>query len=140
MTDGNTQTVLTAMGRFSTGDLEGYLELYDPGIVLHGYGPEPLVGLDAVRGFYEAIFAAFSDIELVSHDELVDGDQVATRFTMSATHTGEFWGAPASGVRASADGITILRFAGGKCVERWSSFDFLSLLTQIGALPAPAPA
>jgi hypothetical protein len=35
-------------------------------------------------------------------------------------------------------GITILRFAGGRCVERWSQADFLYLLQQLGAFPAPA--
>jgi hypothetical protein len=33
-------------------------------------------------------------------------------------------------------GFTILRFSGGRCVERWSLVDSLGLLTQIGALKA----
>jgi predicted ester cyclase len=133
-----TQTMLSAMARYSVGDLDGYLELYDDSIVLHGYGPEPFVGKEQVREFYAGIMAAFSDPELVGDEVFAVGDRGVIRFTLTMTHTGEFWGAPASGNRVSASGITILRFANGRCVERWSSFDFLSLLAQIGAVPAPA--
>lgn len=135
--DDNKTALLRAMERFGAGDLDGYMELYAPSVVLHGYSPEPLVGTEQVRAFYEGIFSAFSDISLVSDDELVDGDKVVTRFTMGVTHTGEFWGAPPTGARAAASGITILRFEGGKCVERWSSFDFLGLLMQLGVVPPP---
>jgi predicted ester cyclase len=133
----NKAILLRAMERYDAGDLDGYMELYAPSIVLHGYSPEPLTGWEQVRGFYESFFAAFSDVSLRSEDELVDGDKVATRFTLGVTHTGEFWGAAPTGARATASGITILRFDGGKCVERWSSFDFLGLLMQIGVVPPP---
>jgi predicted ester cyclase len=44
-------------------------------------------------------------------------------------------GIPATGRRVSVNGITILRFADGRCVERWSQTDFLGMLQQLGALP-----
>jgi len=31
-----------ALERWNAGDLEGYLSLYDEGIRLHGYSPEPM--------------------------------------------------------------------------------------------------
>ena len=34
-------TLLTAVDRWNAGDLDGYLTLYDEGILLHGYSPEP---------------------------------------------------------------------------------------------------
>jgi hypothetical protein len=33
--------------------------------------------------------------------------------------------------------MTMLRFAGERVVERWSTADFLGLVMQIGAFPAP---
>jgi predicted ester cyclase len=139
MTTGdNRKTVLDAMARFGAGDLDGYLEtLYDPSIKLHGYSPEPL-DHQGVRAFYEGIFAAFSDMSLVSHDEVVAEDKVVTRFTLTGRHTGDFMGIPPTGRTFSSDGITILRFAGGKCVERWSVADFLGMLVQLGAVELPA--
>jgi hypothetical protein len=40
--------------------------------------------------------------------------------------------------RSEIDGITVLHFRDSRCIERWSSADFLSLLVQIGAMPPPA--
>jgi predicted ester cyclase len=33
--------------------------------------------------------------------------------------------------------MTILKFANGRVVERWSNADMLGLMVQIGAMPAP---
>jgi len=52
------QEALTrACERWNAGDLTGYLSLYDEGIVLHGYSPEPM-DKSQVRAFYEGIFSA----------------------------------------------------------------------------------
>ena len=62
-------------------------------------------------------------------------DRVACRFVVKGEHKGQFQGLPPSGRRFELPGITILRFDGDRCVERWSQADFLSLLQQLGALP-----
>jgi hypothetical protein len=43
-----------AVERWNAGDLDGYLDLYDEGIRLHGYSPEPM-GKAEVRDFYEGV-------------------------------------------------------------------------------------
>jgi hypothetical protein len=45
-------------------------------------------------------------------------------------------GLPPTGKRVTLPGITTLRFAGGRCVGRWSQSDFLGLLQQLGATPS----
>lgn len=67
---------------------------------------------------------------------MAGGDRVACRFMVSGMHRGPFRGMPATNKPFSLPGITILRFADGRCVERWSQADFLSLLQQLGAMPA----
>ena len=47
----------------------GYLCLYDEGIALHGYSPEPM-NKDQVRGFYQGIFSAFGTPKLEFHEVL----------------------------------------------------------------------
>jgi predicted ester cyclase len=132
------EALATAHARWNAGDLEGYLELYDDRIQLHGYSPEPL-GKDEVRAFYEAIFAAFgSPPPLEFHEVLWQGDTATIRFTMGGTHVGEFMGVPPTGTEIALPGITILRFDGDRVVERWSQADMLGLLVQLGAVPAPA--
>jgi steroid delta-isomerase-like uncharacterized protein len=126
-----------AVERWNAGDLDGYLELYDEGIRLHGFSPEPMGKAD-VRGFYEGIFSAFGDPQLDFHEVLWDGDACAIRFTMTGRHVGEFMGVPATGTEIALPGITILHFRGDKVIERFSQADMLGFLVQAGAIPAPA--
>ena len=133
----NESALAKAIGAWNAGDLDSYLELYDESIMLHGYGPEPM-GKEAARGFYEGIFAAFPNSQLDFHAQFSRGDQVAIRYTMTATHQGECMGVAATGKDIAIPGITHLRFANGKCVERWACADMLGLMMQLGAIPAPA--
>ncbi len=131
-----------ARQRWNAGDLPGYLSLYDEQIKLHGYTPEPM-NKAAVTGFYQMIWSTMAadgkpNPSLDFHDVLSDGDRYCCRFTMSGVHKGTFLGVPATGKAYVLPGITIMHFAGGKVIERWSSADMLSVLVQIGAVPPPA--
>lgn len=134
---GNEAAVERAARAWNAGDLEGYLELYDDSIKLHGYSPEPM-DKATVRGFYQQVFAAFDNPQLTFHEVFSDGERLVIRFTMAGRHQGEFLGVPATGGNVAMDGITILHFRDGKCVERWSQADMLGYLVQVGAVPAPA--
>jgi steroid delta-isomerase-like uncharacterized protein len=126
-----------ALERWNAGDLDGYLDLYDDAIRLHGYAPEPM-DKTQVRVFYEMIFTAFDSPALEFHEVLWDGDRCAIRFTMSGDHRAEFMGVPATGTAITLPGITILHFTADRVTERFSRADMLSLLVQIGAVPALA--
>jgi len=126
-----------AYGSWNAGDLDGYLSLYDEGIALHGYSPEPM-NKDQVRGFYQGIFSAFGTPQLEFHEVLWDGDVATIRFTMTGRHVDEFMGVPASGTAIALPGITILHFRGDRVIERFSQADMLGLLIQVGAVPASA--
>jgi predicted ester cyclase len=126
---------------WNDGDLDRYLDLYDDAIRLHGYTPEPMDKPSVVE-FYREISDALTapgrpSPELEFHQTMVDGDLYCCRFTMSGEHVGPFMGVPATGRAYRVDGITMMRFDGERVVERWSSADFLGLLVQLGAIPAP---
>jgi predicted ester cyclase len=131
------EALAAAYESWNAGDLNGYLSLYDEGIALYGYSPEPM-GKEQVRGFYEAIFSAFGTPKLEFHEVRWDGDACTIRFTMAGRHVGEFMGVPATGTEIALPGITILHFRGDRVVERFSQADMLGLLVQVGAVPAPA--
>jgi steroid delta-isomerase-like uncharacterized protein len=133
----NKAALQRAIDQWNAGDLDGYLQLYDPSVTLHGY-PGVTPGLESVRGFYQGFWAALPGCQISIEDMVGEGDEVACRATLHGTHTGPLMGVPATGKDVSVPTITILRFAGGKCVERWSQADFLGMLQQIGAIPAPA--
>lgn len=114
---------------------EHYFDLYDPAVVWHGYGGVTQ-GLETVKQYYADIWSAFPDARVNIEEVFTAEDKVVLRFVMTGTHQGLFNDIPATGNSIALPGITILRFANGKCVERWSQADFLSVLGQLGALPA----
>jgi len=126
---------------WNRGDLAGYLSVYDDSIKLHGYSPEPM-NKAAVTGFYQQVFSALGDDgrpnpTLVFHEFMLEGELYCCRFTLSGVHRGSFLGVPATGKRYVLNGITMMRHADNRVVERWSSADMLGLLIQIGAVPPP---
>ena len=67
---------------------------------------------------------------------LAEGDRVAFRGVVRATHTAEFMGIPASGKQIVVPVIGIAQLARGKIAEWWNSPDRLSWMQQIGAIPS----
>lgn len=126
-----------ARENWNRGDLDSYLEIYDPDVVLHGYPPGLPAGVQGARLFYQGLWSAFPNPHLVFEDVVAEGERVAVRYLLRATHRGDFMGVPPTDKEVTITGITILRFAGGKCVERWNQADMLGLLQQLGAVPTP---
>lgn len=75
---------------------------------------------------------AFPDIRFIVEDQLAEADKVATRWTASGAHKGEFMGIAPSGRRVRISGISIHRLAENKIVESWDNWDALSLLQGMG--------
>lgn len=88
-----------ALAAWNAGDLDGYLQLYDDDIRLHGYSPEPM-DKNAVREFYQGIFTAFDSPPLDFHETLWGGDACTIRFTMGGRHIAEFMGVPPPDLRS----------------------------------------
>lgn len=135
--DEMTQRLEQAIAAWNAGDLDGYLTLYDDGVTLHGYAPEPMDKV-AVRGFYEQIFAGLPGSQIELLDTFGSGDRIVTRFVQRGRHGGELLGVPATGRDVEVNGITILRFRDGRVVERWAVADMLGVLVQVGAVPPPS--
>ncbi len=104
----------------------------------------PLPGLPpdraGVKEFYRGFHAGFTDGVYTVHDQIVDGDRVAERWTLTATHAGEWLGIPPTGKRITVGCIDISRVEAGRIVEHWSQVDLLGLFGQLGAFPAAEPA
>src|SRR5687767_3129483 len=126
-----------AVDAMNARDLDGYMELYADDVELHGFPP----GIDSretARAFYGSMLAALPDLRIELFETVTEGDLVALRYVLTGTHSDELLGVPATGRKIAVDGQSIFRFAGDKVVVRWQSMDALGLLTQLGALPAPA--
>jgi len=84
------------------------------------------------------LHGAFPDLRVEIHDQVAEGDKVVTRKTFHGTHRGDFMGIPPSGAGVAFDVIDIVRVRNGKMTEHWNVVDALALMTQLGAIPAPA--
>jgi steroid delta-isomerase-like uncharacterized protein len=118
------------------GDLDTAGEFYAPNYVLHEPTSGEVRGLEAARQFAATYREAFPDLQSAIEDQVAEGDKVVSRFSGRGTHLGETEDfGPATGNSVEIAGITIDRFAEGRIVEEWTSYDALGLLQQIGLVP-----
>lgn len=83
--------------------------------------------------------AAFSNIRVTIHDQIAEGDMVATRLTWQAVHSGDFQGNPPTHREIEVSGISIERIKDGRISERWFMQDELGMMQQLGLIPPPEP-
>jgi steroid delta-isomerase-like uncharacterized protein len=101
--------------------------------------PMPLDG-DGWHAFMIEFTQAFPDAQISVDASVGERDIVASRWTITGTHGGAFQGVPATGRLIGFAGCDFSRVVDGKVAEHWAQFDLVSVLQQIGALPAPTHA
>ena len=111
-------------------------EVYTPDVVWHMPDQE-VQGIEEAKQFVTMFKTAFPDLSATVEDVIAEGDKVVTRVTLRGTHQGEVeeFGPP-TGRQVEAQGLTIHRIEGDKIVEEWNSYDNLSLMQQLGHIPA----
>ncbi|MDR3575262.1 MAG: ester cyclase [Anaerolineaceae bacterium] len=124
-----------SMGDFSVLDTLISSDAIDHSTV--GGKPKQEKGSGSFRAIVSMFRNAMPDIKLTIDDEVYAGDKVVHRWTLNGTDTGGVMGMPPSGKRLSFTGITTVRMADGKIVERWANVDELGLLQQLGVAPPP---
>jgi len=77
--------------------------------------------------------AAFPDRVDVMEQVIADGDRVGLLFRVTGTHTGNFFGIPATGKKIDVYEVAMLRIVEGQMVEGWYMMDEAALLRQLGA-------
>lgn len=115
-------------------------EIFAPDFLNHGFVRDPVPGPEGTRQAVQMALAGFPDFHIGVEDLLADGDKVIVRFTSQGTHQGVFMGVPATHKPVRGSSIVIFRLAHGEIVEAWSETNTLSLLQQLGAIPAPGEA
>lgn len=96
-------------------------------------------GVEGVVTAHHMLNESFSDLTFTIDEVLVEGDQVAIRVHAEGTHTGPFYGFPATGKPISWTAHRILRVADGMFVEAWNEFDQVGILQKMGVVPSFAP-
>ena len=120
---------------FGKGNLEVIDELFAPSY----YFRSPLgIDIKGAEGFKQNLAmmrSAFPDMHITIDDMIAEGDKVVTRFTLTATFTGDLMGITPTGKKVTVSGIVITRWEDGKEVEAWESLDTLAFYQQLGISP-----
>lgn len=103
-------------------------------VVMHA-SPADVVGIDSVRAYYANFLTGFSNIQFTIKDVFGQGEKLVKYWNFKGTHTGVFFGIPATGKTVSLDGTTLVRMSNGKIAEERDFFDNLDFMTQLGLMP-----
>jgi predicted ester cyclase len=123
-------------GLAAAGDLSG---IVDARLVDHS----PNLGtvdFDSVIALSSALRAAFPDLGVtVDPDSLVaEDDRVESHALFTGTHSGAaLFGVEPTGATVTWTQHDLVRIVDGRIVERWACADTMSLLQQLGLIPAP---
>ena len=113
-------------------------ELVAAEFTAHGAGGQDIKqGPDGVAGMVKVWHEAFPDGHMTMDDIVTEGEMSAIRMTFRGTHTGDFYGVPASNKPVEVTSIGIDRVVGGKISEGWGELNMLGMMQQIGAIPTP---
>ena len=123
---------------WNTGNLAIVDEVFDPDFINHDPNNPGVTNPESYKGYVPVIRIGFPDFHVAADDLIAEGEKVAFRWTINATHQGELMGMPATGIQVAWTGITIAHFADGKIVEMWWAHDHFGLFQQLGVIP-PMP-
>ena len=133
-------TMRNTYERINAGDIAGFGDLVADDFVEH-QGMPALPPKEGTLEFFRILLAAFPDWRMTVEDLIAGGDKAVARVQVTGTHKGEFMGVPATGTRVGVQLIDIMRFdRAGLVCEHWGVADMLSLLQQLGVVPAGPPA
>jgi steroid delta-isomerase-like uncharacterized protein len=120
---------------FEAKDQTAFNEVLAPDLEVYAHSTPTPQNRDAHVQGISMFSTAFSEIHYTVEDQVAEGDKVATRVTLRATHSGDFQGLPPTGKQIAVSGLTLERIRDGKIVERRVSFDQMGMMQQLGLVP-----
>ena len=110
-----------------------------PALCAPGYtaslGGNPPMPRERHEAFARGFYAAFPDMHHTIEDVFATGDQVAVRFVIRGTHTGSFFGIPATGRPITVVANVLMQVSDGMVTKLAGVFDEAGMLRQLGVLP-----
>jgi steroid delta-isomerase-like uncharacterized protein len=123
----------------NTPNLDLLDSIFAEDVIVHDSSvPEDLVGLDALKAYYQGSHDGFPDFRIEFGDVFWADDKIVFIWTIHGTHTGNLRGMPPTNKAVSVSGVAIDRIEDGRIVEEWVYFNLLDLLSQLGMQVVPA--
>ena len=90
-----------------------------------------ITGIDATRNYYYNFLTGFSDSEFTILEVVGQGNRLVKHWNFKGTHTGNFFGIPASGNKLNLSGTTMVTMKDGKIAKEQDFFDMMSMVNQL---------
>jgi len=103
-------------------------------VVMHA-SPSDVVGIDSARAYYANYLTGFSGITFTVKDVFGMDNKLVKHWNFKGTHTGVFFGIPATNKKVDIDGVTLVRMENGRIAEEKDFFDNLEFMQQLGLIP-----
>lgn len=136
MSEQNKATFIAICDIFNHGSLSNIEAMMTNDMIDHDLPPgidQGIAGFKQLVGMYRSAFPDLrSDVEQI----IAEGDLVAVRLVTTGIHTGPLMGIPATGKQINIQEFHIGRFVDGQCVEHWGLVDMMTMMQQLGVMPA----
>ncbi len=131
----NKEIALDVSKAIMNGEWEKVADLLDDDFMYVGDGA-PAVNKEQYIGFMRGVLcAAMTDMDMEFVRVVAEGNLVAVEYTNDMTHSGEFFGVPATNKRVVGTGHFIREVKNGKVTAEWQTTNAMGLMRQLGAIP-----
>lgn len=113
------------------GNTEVLKELVDDDFVNHTAAGSFSKNVAGLIAFSEVLHGGFSDLKVIIHEQIGQGDVVASRKTILATHTGLIMGHPGTGKTVEIKVMDFVRLKGGKYLEHWGQNNLMQVIENL---------
>jgi steroid delta-isomerase-like uncharacterized protein len=133
-TERNKEIVRRYQEAYNNNDLDALHEVIAMDVLTPKIYPGVPAGLEGAKAVHRIALLGMPDFHTTIEDLIAEDDKVVARVTLTGTHTGNFFGIPATGKKVKFTGTYLLRIANGKIVEHWGEEDGISLMQQLGII------
>lgn len=99
--------------------------------------PKNIVGIENFKAYYQHFITGFSDIEFTIIDVFGVQNKIVKHWNFKGTHTGDFFGIPATNRTVDIQGVTIAKMKNGKIAQEQDFMDNAVFMQQLGLVSNP---
>ena len=135
MTD-NKEIALGVSRAIMNGEWDKVEELLADNFQYIGDGNPPINKQQYIGFMRGVLCAGMTDMDMQFLRVVAEGDLVAVDYTNAMTHSGPFYGVPATGKRVLGTGQFMREVKDGQVTAEWQTTNALGLMQQLGVIPA----
>ena len=128
----NKEIVRRYQEAYNKQDYDALAEIIAPDVLTPNMISSMPRGLEGAKLVHQKTVLGMPDYHTTIEDLIAEGNRVVARVTITGTHTGDFYGIPATGKRINVSGIYIVRIANGKIVAHWGEENGVTVFRQLG--------